>query len=193
MTARAMGRPGGGRPAGNSEGGGTRPERAAGQKITNSATVRNGHLFAPTVRGPGGAGPEGAGVTVNNGSPFDFSFVEGPTDTRPRRVSQSWGEFMARLAGCEIRGELGLEEYLRADRATRAAQKAGHGWIPAVFRAGGRRVDDDVLGTTAVVGDLDDGKLDRAEITRRLNGYAFGAHTGYSHAPGSPRFRVVVP
>ena len=52
MTAPTKGRAGRGRPAGNSEGGGTRPERAAGQKITNSATVRNGHLFAPTVRGP---------------------------------------------------------------------------------------------------------------------------------------------
>ena len=54
MTARAMGRPGGGRPDREQRGGGTRPERAAGQKITNSATVRNGHLFTPTVRRPGG-------------------------------------------------------------------------------------------------------------------------------------------
>ena len=193
MTARAMGRPGGGRPAGNSEGGGNATRAGRWSKNNQFGDCPQRTLVRADRARAAGIAPEGAGVSVNNGSPFDFSFVEGPTDTRPRRVSQSWGEFMARLAGCEIRGELGLEEYLRADRATRAAQKAGHGWIPAVFRAGGRRVDDDVLGTTAVVGDLDDGKLDRAEITRRLNGYAFGAHTSYAHAPGSPRFRVVVP
>ena len=52
MTAPTRGRPGGGARTGDNMGGGQRPERAAGQKITNSATVRNGHLFAPTVRGP---------------------------------------------------------------------------------------------------------------------------------------------
>ena len=54
MTAR-KGRAGAGTPgAVDNGGGGTRPERAAGQKITNSATVRNGRPFAPTGRGPRG-------------------------------------------------------------------------------------------------------------------------------------------
>ena len=50
----ARGRPGGGRPDREQRGGGTRPERAAGQRLTNSATVRNGRPFAPTGRGPRG-------------------------------------------------------------------------------------------------------------------------------------------
>lgn len=132
-------------------------------------------------------------MTVDTETPFELSIVDGPTDTTPCRVAGTWGEFLFRLAGCETRGDLGLEEYLAADKATRNAQKAGPGWIPAVFRHGGRRVDADVLGTTAIVGDLDDGKLDRAELARRLNGYAHAGHTSYSHAPGSPRYRVVVP
>ena len=74
MTAPTKGRAGRGRPAGNSEGGGTRPERAAGQSLTNSATVRNGHLFTPTVRRPGG----GAAVSAR-----PVRFREEPETRRP--------------------------------------------------------------------------------------------------------------
>lgn len=126
-------------------------------------------------------------------TPFEFSKVRGPTDTAPQRVAETWGEFLARLAKPEVRGKLPLGEYLADDKPARNRQKAGPGWIPATFRDKGRRTDGDVLGATALVGDLDDGRLDRAELTRRLNGYAHAGHTSYSHAPGSPRYRVVLP
>jgi hypothetical protein len=131
---------------------------------------------------------------MNAEHPFEFSTVRGPTDTAPRKVAATWGSFLRRLEQPVVRGELPLEEYLAAEKPARNRQKAGPGWIPAVFRPGGRRVDDDVLGATAVVGDLDDGKLlDRAQVVRHLNGYVHVGHTSYSHAPQAPRYRVVVP
>ena len=53
MTGATKDRAGRGAP-GDRRGGGKPAERPTGQKITNSATVRNGRPFAPTVRGPRG-------------------------------------------------------------------------------------------------------------------------------------------
>lgn len=124
---------------------------------------------------------------------FDYSLVRSVSDTKPRRAGGAWQEFLLRTAEPEVRGDLELDAYLAADKETRSRQKSGPAWIPALFRPGGGREDTDVVEVTALVGDLDGGKLQAPQIRERLNGFAHIGHSSYSHSPEAPRYRVILP
>jgi phage/plasmid-associated DNA primase len=127
---------------------------------------------------------------------FSYSTIRHARDNKPQPVSIDWQSFMALLQQPVIRGSLPLQEYLEADRATRAKQKEGAAWIPAVFVENGLRRDSDVSSITAFVADIDnkDGDIvDASSIDELLSGLTYYAHTSYSHSAEHPKWRVVIP
>lgn len=124
---------------------------------------------------------------------FFYSVIKHARDTNPRRVDTTWGDFLCTLSQPEIRGELWLDGYLSAPKSSQRDQKDGPGFVPALFKPGGRRVDADVDWMTACSLDFDDGQVGRELIQAKLDGLTFAAYTSYSHSAASPRWRVVIP
>lgn len=67
--------------------------------------------------------------------------------------------------------------------------KDGPGWSPTRYASGATRAKGNVLGVSALVLDVDHHDLPYDQ----LDGYAWVAHTTYSHDRNDPRWRVVVP
>jgi len=87
------------------------------------------------------------------------------------------------------------EEFLEFD--LREDKHAGPLWSPALYRAGATRLNTNVTGVSALVLDMDpkDGRPlpDMEAIALAFQAYEFVIHTSYSHADGSPAFRVIFP
>jgi hypothetical protein len=111
-----------------------------------------------------------------------LSGVKNTRDVRPRRLEDSWPDFAGQF---------------RRDRV-RVGDKDGTAFIFATFGdkpdgKGHLRHGRNVRDVTALVLDLDEGRLTETDLRKRLEGLTFLAHTTYSHEPESPRWRVIVP
>ncbi|MGC4045220.1 MAG: phage/plasmid primase, P4 family [Armatimonas sp.] len=97
--------------------------------------------------------------------------------THPRRVEPTWPELAARLTRHKVR-----------------EGKDGQAWSPTLYKESATRGNAGVDTLCCLVLDFDDGTLPDsliADWTKR--GLAFVAHSTYSHAPDSPRWRAVFP
>jgi len=69
-------------------------------------------------------------------------------------------------------------------------------WFVGGYFKGSRRVDDELVARTMLTLDIDDSELSLADIEYELRmgiEACFVAYSTFSHAPGHPRIRVVVP
>lgn len=136
----------------------------------------------------------------NNNLPFHFSQVKNRVDKSPINQSKKWGAFCSQLEKFDqSRGKLSYENYLALDaqipskKEIRSQEKDGPGWIPGILTAGEGRTNQAVKEMSAIVLDLDNGKISKKEIKALLEGLEFFAHTTYSHSPDKPKWRVIIP
>lgn len=129
---------------------------------------------------------------------LSLCWVNNCYDKSPREASLTVGELIDRFAKPDVtRGKLCLAEYLALDKndpaqkARRDKEKNGEGFIPARFKQSGTKFSDDVATINAFVLDLDGGVTQR-EFQQKLAGYAYLAHTSYSHSEDEERWRVIV-
>lgn len=125
-----------------------------------------------------------------------YSTVKSVTDNRPATRSTTWEKLVARLGNVEPRGKYPLKKYLALSRQERAKQKNGPGWIPGIFKPGGKRNDKSLRKLCFFVGDVDNNAGEHITLNRlrtALDGYEAVIHSTYSHSPDKPKFRFVVP
>ena len=111
---------------------------------------------------------------------WELSIYRSARDAQPRRVALDWQ---------------GLVELLsqHADALGVADKRELPAWSPAVLEPGARRANDAVESLSAIVLDYDQGDCSAAEAVAPWSSWPTLAHTSWSHQPGAPRFRLVVP
>lgn len=128
---------------------------------------------------------------------FYYSTVRNVKDTNPVLIDASWADFVVQTEIPEARGELPLDEYLLADKATQSAQKDGAAWTPACFAAESNRNDAGVIRMYGFVGDFDndcgDYSITGDFIQSKMQSHIFCAHTTYSHSRQKEKWRLIVP
>ena len=131
---------------------------------------------------------------------ISLCWVNNCYDNNPQEDSLTVGELIDRFSKPDLlRGKLGLglADYLALDKTIpeekecRDAEKNGEGFIPASFKRSRTKRADDVATIYAFVLDLDGG-VTLEEFQQKLSGYAYLAHTSYSHSEHEERWRVIV-
>lgn len=103
---------------------------------------------------------------------FALSIFENATSTRPRAVAVPWPRFAAALT-----------------HHTEREHKDGRAFSPVTYRPGATRGNAHVERVDALVFDYDH----RHPAWDRLAPHECVAYTTHSHAPGEPRWRIVLP
>ena len=116
--------------------------------------------------------------------PWEISIYRGGMlSVVPERVSVKSEVVMNKLfmSGCPIRPKSFSKKKLPC-------------WSPALYEAGDKRANANVIGISALVYDFDDTKLKPNDVAAQLENRkkAFVVHTTWSHKPRSPRFRLIL-
>lgn len=105
-----------------------------------------------------------------------FAVFSGVKSNVPRMETASLNQFLAMFE----------KHAVLADKAS------GKPWSPTIYREGASRRNADVEAMTALVIDVDDG-TPFSSLETRLKPFRYVMHTSYSHTPGHPKYRVVLP
>jgi hypothetical protein len=100
-------------------------------------------------------------------------------EQRPRTVTVSWERLVARLSTFPVRADTDDKRRLPC-------------WSPTTFRDDMPATAENAEQLYALVLDIDGG-MDLATALERCAPYTALGHTSWSHTPGEPRFRLVLP
>lgn len=105
---------------------------------------------------------------------ISISFIRSEADNQPRAATLSKAKFINQLTCHAIRDK-----------------KSGPAFIPAVFKSGAKRQNQNVEYLTALVLDVDDG-TPYSTLLERLGPYEHVFYTSHSHRPEHPKYRIVI-
>lgn len=105
---------------------------------------------------------------------LSFALLSSKTDNHPKAKEGSLAEWIATF-----------------QKHVERASKDGPGFVPAVFKADGKRCTADVVEVSALVLDIDDG-TPYSQLLPKLGVFAHIYHTSHSHTPEHPKYRVVL-
>jgi hypothetical protein len=106
------------------------------------------------------------------------TFAGGARDNRPKMRDLDWFDFARKIT--------------RFPPPQSADKLSGPLWSPTIYREGATRGNAGIVSMTAMVLDVDDGTP--PEVVLRLwAGSCAVWHVSYSHTPGAPRYRVILP
>ena len=105
----------------------------------------------------------------------EYATVSNKYDTRPVPQRKSLDAFIRSLS------KPGIRPY-----------KNGASFIPATFKPGGKRVDNDVESITMLVLDFDAGKIGIDDALATVSEYLAVAYTSFSHSEECAKFRLII-
>ena len=108
---------------------------------------------------------------------FVYSLFNSEKDNVPKQQSKTWKQ----LCDTAFRKHL-----------LRSQKNGGPGWSPVSYKSGEKRGIDGVQEIHCAVFDIDH-HVGFETIKPKLSGYAFIAHSSFSHTKDDPRYRIVIP
>ena len=118
---------------------------------------------------------EGSSLPVYGEKILSFSTFTSSKDSDPRARIESWDAFCQRFSKHPIR-----------------QSKDGPAWSPSSYKKGAKRGNEGVERLHFAVIDVDDGTPFES-VAARLEGFAFLAHSSFSHTSEKPKYRLILP
>lgn len=128
----------------------------------------------------------------DNTPAISISKITSFMDTKPTRISTTWGAFVNACRVPDVRGALPLDQYLLADKSVRDSQKDGAAIIAGTYSEPNTRNQDALEALSLVTLDLDDGQHTFDAVCDLLEGFEAVVFTSYSHSPSKPKYRAYI-